>query len=118
VSLFRAAGLGNTLVKGNHYVAVTYAEEVLNDVASWLTKRSQAWREDIQAMSIDPHAGYLKGILAMLCDMTLTVDNFHASRLANGMVDDVYRAIQQESLGQRGRKIDPLYATRGLMTRG
>jgi len=91
---------------------------VLNDVASWITQRSRAWRENIQTMSIDPHVGYLTGILAVLCDVTVTADHFHAIRLANTMVDDVYRATQKESLGQRGCKLDPLCATRGLMTRG
>jgi len=91
---------------------------VLNDVASWLNQRPPTWRNDIQAVAIDPHAGYLKGILGVLPDVTITVDHFHAIRLANAMVDDVRRRTQQESLGQRGRKLDPLYATRRLMTRG
>jgi len=64
-------------------------EEVLDDVASWLNQRPPTWRNAIQAVAIDPHAGYLKGILAVLPDVTITVDHFHAVRLANAVVDDV-----------------------------
>ena len=69
-------------------------------------------------MAIDPHRGYLNGILAYLPDAIVTVDCFHGVKLANTMVDDVRRRTQQETLGHRGHKHDPLYSTRRLMTRG
>ena len=72
----------------------------------------------IDAVAIDPHAGYLRGILSALPDVTVTVDHFHAIKLANAMVDDVRRRTQQSTLGRRGHKDDPLYRTRRLMTRG
>ena len=36
--------------------------------------------------------------------------------LANGMVDDVRRRVQQETTGHRGRKTDPLYKVRRRLT--
>jgi len=89
-----------------------------DDVAYWLTQGPPSWRQRIEAIAIDPHAGYLKGILSVLPDVTVTVDHFHAIKLANAVVDDVRRRTQQSTLGHRGHKDDPLYRTRRLMTRG
>ena len=89
-----------------------------DDVAYWLSGGTPSWRQRIEAVAIDPHAGYLKGILSALPDVTVTVDHFHSIKLANAMVDDVRRRTQQSVLGHRGHKDDPLYRTRRLMTRG
>lgn len=45
------------------------------------------------------------------------VDHFHAVALANAAIDDVRRRVQNETLGHRGRKGDPLYAIRRLLLR-
>jgi transposase len=89
-----------------------------DDVGYWLSQGSGPWRQSIDAVAIDPHRGYLKGILSYLPDTTVTVDCFHGVKLANSMVDDIRRRVQQESLGHRGRKLDPLFRTRRSMTRG
>ena len=88
-----------------------------DDVAFWLSQATPAWRQGVSAVAIDPHRGYLKGLLAYLPHVTVTVDRFHAVKLANAAVDDVRRRVQQETLGHRGRRPDPLYRTRRLMTR-
>ena len=89
-----------------------------DDVAFWLSQAERSWLQGVHAVAIDPHRGYLKGILAYLPDAIVTVDCFHGVKLANTMVDDVRRRTQQETLGHRGHKDDPLYSTRRLMTRG
>jgi transposase len=89
-----------------------------DDVAYWLAQGPPAWRQRIEAVAIDPHAGYLRGVLVVLPDVTVTVDHFHAIKLANAVIDDVRRRTQQSTLGHRGHKDDPLYRTRRLMTRG
>jgi transposase len=89
-----------------------------DDVAFWLSQGAPAWRDRIAAVAIDPHRGYLNGITAYLPDATVTVDCFHGVKLANAMVDDVRRRVQQSTLGRRGHKADPLYRTRRLMLRG
>lgn len=43
------------------------------------------------------------------------VDPFHAVKLANAAIDDVRRRVQQETLGHRGHKDDPLYGIRRLL---
>ncbi len=89
-----------------------------DDVAYWLSQGPPVWRQRIEAVAFDPHAGYLRGISAVRCDVTVTVDHFHAVKLANTVVDDVRRRTQQSSLGHRGHRDDPRYRTRRLRTRG
>jgi transposase len=87
-------------------------ERSADDVAYWLSQRPPSWRQQVDAVAIDPHAGYLRAILSALPDVTVTVDHFHAVKLANAMVDDIRRRTQQATLGRRGHTDDPLYRTR------
>src|SRR5699024_4721507 len=48
-------------------------------------------------------------------DATCVLDAFHIVKLAGAALDDVRRRIQQETLGHRGRKRDPLYGTRHVL---
>jgi transposase len=51
----------------------------------------------------------------MLPDATQVADLFHVVRIGNERLDDTRRRVQQEVLGHRGRKHDPLYRTRRLL---
>jgi transposase len=53
--------------------------------------------------------------LLPLAHATVVVDHFHAIRLANAVVDQARRRTQQDTLGHRGRKHDPLYRIRKLL---
>ena len=46
------------------------------------------------------------------------LDAFHVVKLAGAEVDDVRRRVQQETLGHRGRKGDPLYGIRPVLRAG
>ena len=46
------------------------------------------------------------------------LDAFHIVKLAGAAVDDGRRRVQQETLGHRGRKGDPLYGIRHLLRAG
>ena len=48
----------------------------------------------------------------MLPDAIQIADPFHVVKLANTMMDEVRRRIQNETLGHRGRQADPLYRAR------
>ncbi len=69
-------------------------------------------------VALDPFRGYANSLLAQLGHATVVLDHFHAVRLANTAVDDVRRRVQQETLGHRGRKGDPLYGIRRLLLMG
>ncbi len=45
------------------------------------------------------------------------LDCFHVTRLGFAAVDDVRRRVQQQTLGHRGRRDDPLYRIRRLLRR-
>ena len=46
------------------------------------------------------------------------VDAFHIVRLGMAMLDDVRRRVQQDTLGHRGRKEDPLFNIRRTLQQG
>lgn len=81
-------------------------------VSAWLGARPAPWLAGIAAVTLDPYAGYARGVADGLPHADLVVDHFHAIRLANAALDEVRRRVQQDTLGHRGRKHDPLYRIR------
>ncbi len=68
--------------------------------------------------AIDPHAGYFTALTTTLSKTTVTVDVFHAIKLAHAILDDVRRRVQRETTGHRGRIEDLRYGIRRLLPRG
>ena len=52
----------------------------------------------------------------MLPDAVQVADPFHVVRVANTALDECRRRVQNETVGHRGRKPDPLYRARRLLT--
>jgi transposase len=84
-------------------------------VDGWLGGQSAAWLAQVGLVALDPWRGYASALTAPLGHATVVVDHFHAIRLANVVVDQVRRRVQQATLGHRGRKRDPLYRIRKLL---
>jgi transposase len=84
-------------------------------VGGWLHARTHDWLAGIGTVALDPWRGYASALVAPLGHAKVVVDHFHAIRLANAVVDQVRRRIQQATLGHRGRKQDPLYRIRKLL---
>jgi hypothetical protein len=53
-----------------------------------------------------------------LPDAVAVLDAFHVVGLVTQVVDEVRRRVQQDTLGHRGHKNDPLYQIRGLLRHG
>jgi transposase len=53
----------------------------------------------------------------VLPDAVQIADPFHVVKLANTKLDECRRRVQNELLGHRGRKADPLYRVRRLLTK-
>jgi transposase len=87
-------------------------------VGGWLAERSQAWRDRIEVVAIDPSAAFKKAITAALPNAAISVDPFHLVQLANLMVTRVRQRLIREREHRRGRKIDPAWANRRLLLRG
>lgn len=81
-------------------------------VSTWLQAKPPRWLAGIATAVIDPYAGYALGLADGLPKARLVVDHFHAVRLANQALDEVRRRVQQDTLGHRGRTLDPLYRVR------
>ena len=91
------------------------ADRTRTAVDSWLGARPAAWLACIGTVALDPWRGYASALVAPLGHATVVVDHFHAVRLANMVVDQVRRRVQQATLGHRGRKRDPLHRSRKLL---
>jgi transposase len=84
-------------------------------VDGWLSSRPRDWLAQVAMVALDPWRGYASALVAPLGHATVVVDHFHAIRLANAVVDQVRRRVQQATLGHRGRKRNPLYRIRKLL---
>jgi transposase len=84
-------------------------------VAGWLGARPARWLAQVGTVALDPWREYASALVTALGHARVVVDHFHAIRLANVVVDQVRRRVQQATLGHRGRKHDPLYRIRKLL---
>jgi transposase len=87
-------------------------------VGGWLAERSQAWRDRIEVVAIDPSAAFKKAITEQLPNAQISVDPFHLVQLANLMVTRARQRLIREREQRRGRKVDPAWANRRLLLRG
>jgi transposase len=84
---------------------------------AWLAARGQAWLDNIAWATLDLSGPYKTVFDTMCPDATQIADPFHLVRLANQRLDEVRRRVQNQTLGHRGHKHDPLYRARRLLTR-
>jgi len=70
------------------------------------------WRTTIEWATPDLSASYRAVFDTMLPDAVQVADPFHVVRLANTALDECRRRVQNETVGHRGRKADPLYRPR------
>ncbi len=83
----------------------------------WLQARPEAWRNQIRYGVLDLSGPYRKVFDDALERVTQVADPFHVVKLANTKLDECRRRVQNETLGHRGRKDDPLYRARRLLTK-
>jgi len=86
-------------------------------VKTWLAARSQAWRDRVEVVAMDPSATYRSAITTALPTAAISVDHWHLIRLANLMVTSVRQRVAREWLGRRGRATDSAWAHRMLLLR-
>lgn len=102
------AGILIDMVRGNS----------ASDLRKWCQKQSGEWLAGIKTVSIDLTDSYRSGLSPHLDHALRVADPFHVVRVANRCLDRVRRRVQQETLGHRGRKEDPLYQIRKLLLTG
>jgi transposase len=84
----------------------------------WTAGRSERWRKGVKVVALDLTDTYRAGLKPHLAHAKKVADPFHVIRVGNRMVDQVRRRIQNETVGRRGHKEDPLYRVRKLLLRG
>jgi transposase len=84
---------------------------------AWLAARGQDWLDDIEYATLDLSGPYRAVFDTMLPDATQVADPFHLVKLANTALDECRRRVQDDTMGHRGRKDDPLYRCRRLLTK-
>jgi transposase len=82
----------------------------------WLAERSDEWRAGIEWATLDLSASYRAVYDTMLPDAVQVADPFHVVKLANTALDECRRRVQNDTLGHRGRKTDPLWRARRRLT--
>ena len=86
-------------------------------VGTWLKARSQAWRDAVEVVAIDPSAAFRKALREQLPDAAVSVDPFHLVKLANDMLTHVRQRVVRDRKGRRGRLEDPAWTNRRLLLR-
>ena len=86
--------------------------------ADGVRSRDPAWLAGVRVVATDLAESYRAGTSPHLDHAISVADPFHVVRVANRCVDRVRRRVQNETLGHRGRKHDPLYRIRKLLLKG
>jgi transposase len=84
----------------------------------WLDAQPDGFVDGVETAALDPFRGYANPIRDGLSDAVAVLDAFHVVRLGTQVVDEVRRRVQQDTMGHRGHKDDPLYKIRGLLRHG
>ena len=88
------------------------------DVRAWLGAQPAEWLGRISVVATDLHEGFRNGLSPHLDHAVKVADAFHVVQVANRCLDQTRRRVQNETLGHRGRKDDPLYRIRRIMLTG
>ncbi len=87
-------------------------------LADWIDAQGEQFTAGVQVAALDPFRGYHTALVSRLEHATAVLDPFHVVRLLTSAVDEVRRRVQNDTLGHRGRKGDPLYGIRRVLLRG
>lgn len=88
------------------------------DLRRWLAGEDEEWLASIEVVATDLAESFRAGLSPHLDHARRVADPFHVVRVGNRCLDKVRRRVQQETLGHRGRKADPLYRIRKLLLAG
>ena len=85
---------------------------------TWLTQRPRAWRDGVEVVAMDGFTGFKTAASEEIPDAVAVMDPFHVVRLAGEALDRCRQRVQQQTLGHRGHKNDPLYRARRTLHTG
>ena len=82
----------------------------------WLLDRGEQWLNNVAYATLDLSGPYRSVFNTTVPQATQVADPFHVIKVANLKLDECRRRVQNELFGHRGRKHDPLYRSRLLLT--
>ena len=88
------------------------------DLRRWTAGADPHWLGGIEVVATDLAESFRAGLSPHLDHARRVADPFHVVRVGNRCLDKVRRRVQNETLGHRGRKHDPLYRIRKLLLAG
>ncbi len=88
------------------------------DLRRWTESADPRWLAGIEVVATDLAESFRAGLSPHLDHARRVADPFHVVRAGNRCLDTVRRRVQNETLGHRGRKHDPLYRIRKLLLAG
>ena len=88
------------------------------DLRRWTAAADPQWLAGIEVVATDLAESFRAGLSPHLDHARRVADPFHVVRVGNRCLDRVRRRVQNETLGHRGRKADPLYRIRKLLLAG
>lgn len=88
------------------------------DLRRWTASVDAEWLAGIEVVATDLAESFRAGLSPHLDHATRVADPFHVVGVGNRCLDRVRRRVQNETLGHRGRKADPLYRIRKLLLAG
>lgn len=86
--------------------------------SEWIDAQPEPWRDGVRWDVLDLSGPYRKTLNDSLPRAVQIADPFHVVKPANSRLDECRRWTQNETLGHRGHKDDPLFRSRRLRTKG
>lgn len=86
------------------------------DLGAWLAAQGHAWCNGVEVAVCDLHEPFRAAYDRHLPDAVQVADPFHVVGVGTRVVDKVRRRVQNNTLGHRGRRHDPLYRARKVLT--
>jgi transposase len=102
----------------NHQIIDILPTRNFTEVARWLDKQPQGWKQRIRFGALDMSNTYAAVYSVVLPAADQVVDPFHVIALANRCLDSVRRRVQAERFGRRNKGNDPLYRARRVLVMG
>ena len=88
------------------------------DLRRWTANADPGWSAQVRVVATDLTEHFRAGLSPHLAHARRVADPFHVVRVGNRCLDSVRRRVQNETLGHRGRKHDPLYRIRKVLLTG